>query len=194
MRKRWQFAETEQSLLYRFQTERCWSRSIDPAGANRAQSSHHRFSDKHFPTHKGGRSDRKQIKTKHDSREGKISHDCTSSCTYDSVNWQKKSCTEVFVHSYILLLLQDKLFPFSIKDKLCPFCCQLQHFHLVSIFASWSNVKMLAITHLPQSPPSSQTPPGSPPSCWIHLSSTVPLNMYGGHHLLCFYVDILIHV
>ena len=28
--------------------------------------------------------------------------------------------------------------------------------------------------------------PGPPPSCWIHLSSTVPLNMDGGHHLLCF--------
>ena len=30
------------------------------------------------------------------------------------------------------------------------------------------------------------SPPGPPPSCWIHLSSTVPLNMDGGHHLFCF--------
>ena len=79
--------------MYRLQTERCWSRSVDPAGANRAQSSHHRFSDKHFPTHKRGWSDRKQITTKHDSTQGRISHYCVSPWTYYSVNWQKKSCT-----------------------------------------------------------------------------------------------------
>ena len=58
----------------------------------------------------------------------------------------------------------------------------------MSIFASWSNVKMLAITHLPQSPPSSYY------SIWsttllldpsiIQCSSE--LNMDGGHHLVCF--------
>ena len=113
---------------------------------------------------------------------------------YCSVNWQKKSCTKVFVHSYILLLLQEKLYPFKSKINCVRFVVNYKVFILCPFLRAgpMSKCWQSLIFRNPLHPHSSL--PGPPPSCWIHLSSTVPLNMDGGCHLLCFYVYILIHV